>query len=304
MSSISTSNNSTSNKIANYGVEEYFLYNSYKKNYKLYEQMINRFFKKNAHRVLEKVKSMVASSGMVKNAVFYDIYKQFIDKFEPDLAKLVAAETGRQKIFIKYVDELFIDEKINFTNAVYVDYGCNDGAFAVAIATRFKIKPSNVYCCDIINKPALVSAKNYNYVKIDLNNVAGSLSSLPKTDLLTVINVFHHIPPSSRAELFKFFDLCLKPNAYTIVKEHNCNTGLYNDEYKNYIKEWHKLYAVLYNEVDFMGDINFISIDHLKVYMIGTHSLIKSYIFEGTDKETDDILKPYYALFLKYRVIV
>lgn len=286
--------------MSNYGVKEFFLYNAYKKNYKLYEQMIRRFFKNKSYAVLQEIRKLTQRGHPIANDKFYEIYKNHIEMFKPDIQKLLAANTGRQINFIKGVEQLFGDEKnIPNSNSVYVDYGCNDGAFAVAMAKRFNIAPSNVYCCDIINKPILVEKSKFNYIQIDLNNIQDSLNKLPKTDLLTVINVLHHIPPESRGNVFQAFDKCLKSGANIIFKEHNCNPGIFNDTYKDFIREWHKLYAVLYNETDFMGDINFLSFDHLKAYMSIAHSLMKSYISDSDD----DILKSYYALFVKFRPI-
>ena len=281
-----------------YDVKEYFLYNCATKQYKLYEQMINRFFKNNAYIVLKLVRNKIQSSNSpIRNVEFYQIYKKFIFTQRPDMIKLIHADTWRQKSFIKSVELLFSDEGKIAQDSIYIDYGCNDGAFAVAIVKHFGLKPKNIYCCDLIDMPELVKEAKFNYIKIDVNNIKKSMSSVPMGDILTIVNVFHHIPPDVRGETLNVLDEKLKKNSYIIVKEHNCNMGLYNEEYKELIKEWHKLYAVLYNEQDFMGKINFISLDHLKAYMFSIHSLLKAYIIE----DENDILKSYFALFVKYR---
>lgn len=279
-----------------YDVEEYFLWNAYKNKHKLFTQMIGRFFKDKSSQVLYDIKNIIHTHP--KNAEFYSIYKKYIKKTPVDLDFLLSASSGRQRNFIKQISQLFENNELKIVSpdSIYVDYGCNDGAFAVAIAKHFKLPPKNVYCCDIIDCPPLVKKAGFNYIKINLNNIKESIMKLPDIDLLTIINVLHHIPPESRGEIFKALDLKLKKMGNTIVKEHNCNMGLYNDEYKSFIKTWHNLYIVLYEETDFMGEINFISLDHLKVYMIGTHSVMRNYIPD----ENDDILKSYLALFVKY----
>ena len=82
------------------------------------------------------------------------------------------------------------------SNIVYLDYGCNDGMFTVAMAKHFNILPHNVWAVDLIDKPKLIEEAGYNYIKATQQNIEEMLLKLPEVNLVTIVNVIHHIPPN------------------------------------------------------------------------------------------------------------
>lgn len=282
--------------MSDYGVEEGFLKYVVSFRQNDYYQMMKRFFGRKADNVIRDVKLLVKNNPNVKNEDFYDIYRRYHEKFEFDINQLLRAETNRQIKFMNAVSDLFKEAKTGVNpDAVYLDYGCNDGAFAVAMAKFFKLNPKNVWCYDLIDIPPLVKKAGFNYVKIDLDKYDECMAGLPKSDLVTIINVIHHIPVNIRGLTFQALDRAMNTGSYVMIKEHDCDDSMFNSEYNMFVKEWHKLYAKLNGESDFMGEINFVSMNHAKMYLFSAHCMIVSYI----KAEQWDILKSYYALFRK-----
>lgn len=279
-----------------YKIKEYFQYDLYTKKMHLFKSMIGRFFGKDSHQIIKEIGNKINTSGKLKNDDFYQIYKKFIRNKPPqDTKTLLNAETNRQKKHMSIILELFKNTKYEFDkNTVYVDYGCNDGALTIAVVKLFNLNPKNVYCFDLIDQPELVKLAGYNYIKIDTKNLENIFKNIPKINLLTIINVLHHMNNEDRIDLTTTLNKKLS-NCYTIIKEHNCNLNIFDTVYRNLITEWHNLYVKLRNEANFMGEIDLISYNHVKIFMYDMHSTCIGYI---PDQEYD-ILRSYMALFVQ-----
>lgn len=279
-----------------YKTDEYFLYDSYQNDKNNFNQLIGRFFRAQYSEVLNEIK---LANKKLTNEEFYNIYSKYVKPYTVEYKQKKSDELMnsfgvRQDKFINNIEQLF---KLSNTrpaeNLVYLDYGCNDGAFALAIQKHFKIEPKNVYCVDLIDKPYIVEKMGYNYIKLDLERIEESLSVIPEVNLVSIINVIHHIPPMGRDELFKIINKHIKPKSHILVKEHNCGPEQ-ERKYHMYISEWHKMYKVLYGEKDTMGELYLMNVGQISAYMHLLDSFLKKIIHEK-----DDILKAYYALFIK-----
>jgi 2-polyprenyl-3-methyl-5-hydroxy-6-metoxy-1,4-benzoquinol methylase len=282
-----------------YKTDEYFLYESFKHDRLNFTQMIRRFFGARSSGVMSDIFKMSAD-GKHPNKYFYDTYSKYVKPYtkEEIIADYERSFRGnsRQEKFIKAIDKLFHTAKVPIPkDIIYLDYGCNDGMFALAVAKHFKIPAKNVYCVDIIEKPYIVDKAGFNYIKLDLNDIQVSLEKLPECNLVTIVNVIHHIPFEERDQLFKILDKKIKSESAIIIKEHDCGPGEYNHKYAMYIAEWHNMYKVLYNESNEMGKLYLMNVDQLSAYMMLMHANLKTFFHE----HQDDILKAYYALFIK-----
>jgi len=293
--------NKANDQINEYNIDEYFLYDSFMNDNKNFIQMIGRFFRNHMNEVLDEIKKQ--SNKKLTNKEFYNIYSKYvqpktIEEKQLSYDKIFKESGSRQEKFTYYIDKLFELTRTKLPDSehiIYLDYGCNDGEFALAITKHFNILPKNVYCIDIIDKPYIVNKAGFNYIKLDLNDVEKSLSQLPEINLVTIINVIHHIPPENRDSLLKILNKKIKSKAHIIIKEHDCGPGKENHKFLMYISEWHKMYKALYQETDMMGRLYLMNISQLSAYM----HLLDAFLKKAFHEKPDDILKAYYAMFIK-----
>lgn len=289
-----------------YKIDEYFLYNSFKNDGENFKQLINRFFGHQAQNIIQDIQKvssnkMVNTNGVLSSKLtnddFYKIYAKYVKlPDENEKRQLFSKPNGRQIKFANAVDRLFHDAKMEKpSEIIYLDYGCNDGMFTQAIAKHFNIPNKNVWAVDIVQEPYIIKTAGFNYVRLDLNDIEGSLSKLPNCNFITIINVIHHIPAQSREPLLKILNKKISPGAKIIIKEHDCLDNETNHKYAMYIAEWHKLYKVLYKESDSMGELYLMNVDQLSAYMMLLHANLKTKFYE----RESDILKAYCALYAK-----
>lgn len=276
-----------------YKLPTYFLYDSFVHDYINFKQLIDRFFRQNSRNILNDIQ-LITHNKKITNDDFYDIYRKYVTVSKSVEKKVVDVLNRRQTSFIDSVEKLLKISNIKLNDIVYIDYGCNNGMFTHATAKHFNIPAKNVWAVDLIDKPHIIKEKCYNYVKLDVNNLEESLSQLPECNLITIINVIHHIPFDVRDNLLKILDKKIQHNATIIIKEHDCES---QNKFANYIAEWHKLYKILYNESDAMGELYLMNVNQLAAYMMLLHANLKAKFYDYTNQT--DILKSYYAIFRK-----
>jgi hypothetical protein len=123
------------------------------------------------------------------------------------------------------------------------------------------------------------------------------MNKLPKNiNLLTMVNVIHHIPPDILLVVIEYLKKILIKGASIIIKEHNCSSSELGKKDRYLITEWHHLYQKVNNESNFMGYLYLIDFPHIKLLMMN----IGAICIEHTQDDEDDILKEYFAWFKKF----
>lgn len=168
----------------------------------------------------------------MKNQDFYTIYSQHVkapskEDVIADKKRVFDNLNGRQKKFIHALDRILMSYKFDSVNLIYLDYGCNDGMFTYAVAKHFNIRAENVWAVDILEEtPYIIKNAGFNYVRLDLSDVSGSLAKLPKCNFVTIINVTHHIPIDDREGLLKLLDHHISSKSPIVIKEHECKSTI------------------------------------------------------------------------------
>ena len=262
-----------------YNVDEYFIHELYKTDNAKFRDMMIKFFDDDLNNIIADIDGL--ENKKPTNTEFYNIYAKY--------KKTTKTRPERNHRFGNIIKTFFknikLDENIN-----YVDYGTGEGSFAVETSIAFNINPKNVYCVDITDEPPLVKKHGFNYIKLDINNIDQSLNSLPKIDLITIINVIHHIPIDVRNIILNKLKEKSHSDTYLFVKEHNCDNS--DRSNANIISEWHNMYNFLNGKKNNMGSINYINYRALV-------SLLGKFGFKRMSHSTADntILRQYFVLF-------
>ena len=151
----------------------------------------------------------------MSNRVDFDDYSQ-------DYQKLVAASI----VLYGETDGYFDQYKINCLRRWIIeadsrfdilDFGCGIGKQTALMAQAFP--RSSIIGFDISRKSIAIAREKFT----DFDNIRFSdqLPSEGSYDVITVANVFHHIPPEDRLEILVDLKNRLKPNGRVVVFEHN-----------------------------------------------------------------------------------
>lgn len=225
-----------------------FLIELQRRNHRMFKLFIQRFFKK------EKSSAVLSDIQIKKpktSKELYELFERHIQSsYVVDIKKILACQIGRQVNFINDLSQL---PQINRPNKM-LDFGCNDGVLTVCLNKHFE--PMSLDGCDLVPVPEVFKQMhNWNYIKltsVESQDIASDIKD--EYQLITALNVLHHTKDPKKYLEFLVSKLS-KGKSYLFLKEHDVTDGTIND---CIIREWHRMYEVLYKEDYSMGEITYV----------------------------------------------
>ena len=148
---------------------------------------------------------------------------------------------GRAKRYHNIIKNTPIENTIG----KYLDIGCNNGVYTVALGNLLKLNKSDIYGIDL-GKFAGMSIEpidGFNYKDYDGVNIPYDDNSF---DLISMFMVFHHVNRPN--ELMSEIKRVTKKGGLILLREHDTEN---NNMYKKLFTLEHYLYNIFYDKIDF-----------------------------------------------------
>jgi hypothetical protein len=226
-----------------------FLIELQKKNSETFKLFVQRFFKREKSAiVLAEVRKKSPSTA----AELYQIFAKYVrPSGEININNILLGRIGRQ---LNFMEDLWKLPKIPRPSRM-LDFGCNDGVLTVCLNKHFR--PLVLDGCDLVPIPEVFQKTEWNYIKLNGTGIENLNESIgEKYQLVSALNVLHHTQNPKEYLSFLISKLARgDTTSYIFLKEHDTTNGTIND---CIIREWHRMYEVLYKEEYSMGDISFV----------------------------------------------
>jgi 2-polyprenyl-3-methyl-5-hydroxy-6-metoxy-1,4-benzoquinol methylase len=157
----------------------------------------------------------------------FDVYAKNYDPGQSNPLKKLVGGGGAAPFHRHKADWLTRRRKIfglDSPDFSYLDFGCGDASLLAEMANRFPtLKPSGCDESSRMLETARSKWRSSTPPKLyHLDNGTGT-SNLEKNrfDLITAVNVFHHIRPHARSGVIALLRELTKPGGHIVVIEHN-----------------------------------------------------------------------------------
>lgn len=157
-----------------------------------------------------------------------DMYKQMFRYKHDASLNTVSDTTGldmRSERRALEIADIFTELMIPITNCTYLDFGCSNGLITGAIGRKLNMR--EIWGIDMSKWHGVENTVVDDTVKFHAicDDGAIPVDKLPQSiDLITVIMVLHHIPPTVLASTIGTLIDLLVPGGYLLLREHNAIT--------------------------------------------------------------------------------
>jgi len=249
---------------------------------KLIEDNLTDEFKNYAKIIVDDTKKRkFLPISYYKNKFSDEYIREYVTKYNVERSK-------------KRVDDLLSLLPKNTEIKSFIDIGADDGSITKAIAEYYNIDKKNAYGLNIV--PSRFTTDEINDRITFISYVSRNNTGLPdkSVDLVTLNEVFHHIPIIDRQLILKEVYRILKPGGYLYLREHDVASK--NDkELIQFLQLVHGVYIMIRDEdyLDYYAE--YFNFDYLTNIM--AHNNFN--LLDKTDIDTKKFQNIYTCLFQK-----